>query len=105
MTKKLTILVRVEPGCLGPTGKDYVEDFCTFANPVFSKIRQQALNWQLVPRYDKSLDEVELQLEGRKLTPEQAEKYLSMLDTSFTEISEDIGNKLSICIDKFFEAN
>ncbi len=30
--KKLHLLYRVEPGCLGPTGADTIERFCEYAN-------------------------------------------------------------------------
>ena len=29
--KKLTVIFRLEPGCLGPDGEDHVEEFCKFA--------------------------------------------------------------------------
>ena len=29
--KKLLVMYRIEPGCLGPQGADYVEEFCVFA--------------------------------------------------------------------------
>lgn len=102
-TLKATILVRIEPGCLGPTGADYIEEFCAFAGPVFTKINAAFLNWQLTPRYDKSLPEIQYHINGRPLSNEKAKQYLAAFHCDIANIEEDISAKLSICIDKFFE--
>lgn len=102
-TKKMTVLIRVEPGCLGPTGADYVEEFCAFAHPVFNRMKSAFLQWELIPRYDKSLDEIEYQLCGRTLANDKAEKYLALFHSTCQDLEEDISAKLSISIDKFFE--
>ena len=40
--KKLLVMYRIEPGCLGPQGADYVEEFCVFA--------KQSNVYNLMPR-------------------------------------------------------
>lgn len=30
--RKIRLMYRVEPGCLGPDGANHIEDFCRFAN-------------------------------------------------------------------------
>ena len=30
--KKIRLMYRVEPGCLGPQGAEHIEDFCRYAN-------------------------------------------------------------------------
>lgn len=100
---KVTIVVRIEPGCLGPTGKDYVEEFCAFAAPVFSKINASFLNWQLTPRYDKSLPEIQYYLNSNSVPDEKAGQYLEIFGSNISSIEEDISAKLTISIDKFFQ--
>ena len=36
--KKLTIQIRVEPGCLGPDGKEHIETFCVAAAKIFAAL-------------------------------------------------------------------
>lgn len=100
---KVTIIVRIEPGCLGPTGADYVEEFCSFAAPVFNKINESFLDWKLVPRYDKSLPEIQYYLNEYPLSDEKVEMYLAVFQSNLAGIEEDISAKLTISIDKFFE--
>ncbi len=57
--KKLTIQIRVEPGCLGPDGKAHIETFCTAAAKIFAAVEPELVNWTLLPRYDKQLPEQE----------------------------------------------
>ena len=56
--KKLHIIFRVEPGCLGPQGDTHVEKFCEFAQQEFNTIDPELIHWDIIPRFDKSLDEI-----------------------------------------------
>ena len=64
----LDVTVRVEPGSLGPDGKDHVEMYCKFAQKAFNKYGAKYANWSIVPRYDKKLPEMELSLRDKRLT-------------------------------------
>ena len=104
MTKpQVTIMLRIEPGCLGPTGANYVEEFCAFATPVFAKVNASFLNWQLTPRYDKTQPEIQYYIKERPLSDEKAEKYLALFHNDMATIEEDISAKLTISIEKFFD--
>ena len=77
--KKLTIQIRVEPGCLGPDGKAHIETFCAAAAKIFAAVEPELVSWTLLPRYDKQLPEQEFFIDYRKLTEEQASLFLRRL--------------------------
>lgn len=52
--KKLTVVIRVEPGCLGPDGNSHVKEFCNVAQVEIEPIDSDFVNWEVVPRFDKS---------------------------------------------------
>lgn len=98
--KKLTVLFRVEPGCLGPKGKDYIEDFCHFAGKEFAEVDADFVRWQIVPRYDKSLPETQYLLAGKQLTYSQACKYLALFGKELDDFEMHLNEKLSELIDE-----
>ena len=36
--KKLTLVIRLESGCLGPKGADLIDDFCSVAQKEFDSL-------------------------------------------------------------------
>ena len=66
-SKKLTVVYRVEPGCLGPTGRDNIEAFCDYANKELAPTDSGFVNWEIMPRYDKSLPEMQYLIANKKL--------------------------------------
>lgn len=97
--KRLCLLYRVEPGCLGPTGIDYVEGFCEFAS---QKIKAPAYaHFSFVPRYDKSLSEREYIFAGRTLTANQVCTFLDKFDKDKNDFEEQIDELLSHAIDAY----
>ncbi|NTS76747.1 hypothetical protein HR060_07675 [Catenovulum sp. SM1970] len=101
--KKLTVLFRIEPGSLGPTGGDHVEAFCPFAEDKLKALDSEFIIWKIVPRYDKSLDEVETSVRGKKLNMQQVDQYLQYFDKEWAEFEEHLADKLSELIDEFFD--
>lgn len=99
--KKLLIMFRVEPGCLGPHGKEHVDEFCHFAEQQFALAGMAMLGFSIIPRHDKKLPEVEYQLGGRKLSDAQANKYLSLFNMSLAQVMEQSSENLSTFIDQF----
>ena len=53
--KKLTVLFRLEPGCLGPKGVEHIDNFCQLAQKEFKSFHSDFVQWTIVPRIDKSL--------------------------------------------------
>ena len=43
-TTRLTIQIRIEPGCLGPDGKQHIDTFCTAASRVFAAIEPKRVS-------------------------------------------------------------
>ncbi|UAA40829.1 hypothetical protein KIH87_14700 [Paraneptunicella aestuarii] len=99
--KKLNVLFRVEPGCLGPNGIEHIEAFCKFAKKDIANLDSGYIRWVITPRYDKSLPEMEYKVRNKILTQERASKYLAMLDKSLDEFEEHLQERLAELIDQF----
>lgn len=101
--KKLTVTYRVEPGCLGPKGKDLVEDFCSFAQTKFEANDAEFALWNITPRFDKSLPEIQYQIKNKLLSLEQASRYMTMFETDIKPFEEHLEELLVEFIDEFME--
>ena len=99
--KKLTLVFRVEPGSLGPDGGDHVDAFCEFAQRQLASLDADFMQWVIVPRRDKSLAEMEYQVDTKKLNHHQAEKYLQIFDKSLDDFEGDLAAELSRLIGQF----
>lgn len=102
--KKLTIQIRVEPGCLGPDGKTHIETFCAAAAKIFAAVEPELVSWVLIPRYDKQLPEQEFFIEGRKLNEEQASLLLRRVGRELTEIQDRLDSVLAQLVERYFKA-
>lgn len=100
-TRKLTVLFRVEPGSLGPDGVDHVEGFCQYANEALAAKVVDHICWSVVPRNDKSLPELEYQVEDKKLTNSQVERYLVLLGQSLDELEDGLTSDISRFIGEY----
>ena len=98
---KLTVVLRVEPGCLGPNGKEYVEDFCRFAQGKVQALDAEFMCWEVVPRYDKALAEVQYKAVNKNLSREQAAKYLDVFNQDIDEFESELQDRLATFIDQF----
>ena len=103
MTKKLTIQIRVEPGCLGPDGKEHIETFCVAAAKIFEAVEPELVNWTLLPRYDKQLPEQEFFIEGRKLSEEQASLFLRRFGRELGEVQDRLESVLAQLVERYFK--
>ncbi|WP_409426075.1 hypothetical protein [Pseudoalteromonas sp. RW-H-Ap-1] len=99
--KKIRLMYRVEPGCLGPDGVDHIEDFCRFANKhIKSPYYAQLL---FLPRYDKQKDERQYSVKNRNLSQVQAKAYLNHFDIDIEEFEEQLDELLTKAIDLYFK--
>ncbi len=97
--KKLTLLFRVEPGSLGPDGSEQAQHFCDQAQQQLVALDAGFIRWQIEPRFDKSLPELEYKIRNKRLSRAQAQQYLTLLaqdldtveDQLVTEIDRLIG--------------
>lgn len=99
--KKLTVTYRVEPGCLGPDGKDKIDEFCIYAQLQVLLLDLDYVNWNIIPRNDKSLPELEFDLDGKRMSDSQAERYFSLFGKSVDDFDASLSDELSIFIDGF----
>ena len=99
--KKLTAVVRVELGCLGPDGSVHIEEFCGVAQKEIGPIYSDFINWEIVPRFDKSLPEIQYKIINKNLTLDQAEKYLALFNKNLDEFEGLMQEKLASLIDQY----
>lgn len=97
--KKLSVLFRVEPGCLGPNGKDFVDEFCQFAQKGVAKIDADFVHWDIVPRHDKRLPELEYKIRNKNLSHDKAAKYLELFDKCLDDFEQHLNDKLGLLIE------
>lgn len=101
--KKLSILIRLEPGCLGPEGKDHIEAFCVNAKPELKGFHGGIIRWSIKPRYDKSLPEIEYQLNKAPASSASVEAFFSEFDIAFSDFEEELDERLAELIEHYFE--
>lgn len=101
--KKLTIQIRIEPGCLGPDGKRHIETFCAAASRIFATMEPERVNWVLIPRHDKLLPEQEFLIEGRKLSEEQASLLLQRMGLALAPLQERSDAVLAQLVERYFK--
>lgn len=101
--KKLTVVYRIEPGCLGPKGDELVKDFCLFAQQKFEPVDAEIVNWIITPRFDKALPELQYRIQDKLLTQDHAARYLSMFDMDIGSFEEHMEETLVESIELFMD--
>lgn len=99
--KKLTLIVRVESGCLGPNGVDVVDDFCRQAHKVFEPLYPEFIVWQIESRDDLTLPEKDYHIGHKRLDNIKATKYLALFGQNLTEIEMELEDKLVALINDY----
>ena len=100
--KKITVIFRIEPGCLGPQGNSHVEKFCEQAKRVFMQRNTAFANWMIVPRYDKNLPELDYMLAQRPLSREHAARLLDFFGQDIEQFEMEAVDLLPEMIDQYF---
>lgn len=98
---RINVTLRVEPGSLGPDGLDHIEGFCQLAQCFFDKQHVGFLQWQVVPRYDKSLPELQYSVNDKLLNDAQADKMLSIIDKNTDDMDQESMEHIANLIDKY----
>lgn len=101
--KKLHVLFRVEPGCMGPAGIDYIQDYCKYAQKKVENLHSEFVKWEIVARMNKKLPEMQFHAMGKKLNHKQAEKYLAVFGQNLEEFEEHLHDMLALLVDEFWE--
>lgn len=99
--KKLTILFRLEPGCLGPKGEEHIEQFCQMAQKEFESLHSDIVLWEIIPRHDKSLPEMQYHIKNKKLTHVKASKFLDIFHMDLSQFEDQVHKKLATFIDQY----
>lgn len=99
--KKLTIIFRIEAGCLGPTGDQKVDEFCRYAEKEIASLDADHVSWQITPRGDKSQLEIEYMTTGKRLNHDQAARYLAAFQVNLDEFEEHLNDKITQLINDF----
>lgn len=101
-SKKMLVIFRVEPGSLGPNGKQYIKEFCDFAQQQLQSHDNEYITWFIQPRLDKQLVEMEFQISSKKLSPDKANKYLNLFGDNLTSFEEKLEDNVDAMIDQYF---
>ena len=99
--KKLNVLFRIEPGCLGPEGVKHVEQFCCYAEKAVEKLDADFVHWEILPRFDKSLPEMEYHINRKRLSHDQAARYLELFNKELDEFEGHLNDNLGELIEKY----
>ncbi|MBT1445478.1 hypothetical protein KJI95_13220 [Shewanella sp. JM162201] len=97
----LIVLHRLEPGCLGPDGALHIEQFCELAQKALRSHAADICQWQLQPRFDKSLPEMSYFLGSKQLSKEQTDRYLEMFSEEIDAFEERFHGKLTQLINMY----
>ncbi|MBV1790186.1 hypothetical protein KQ940_19185 [Marinobacterium sp. D7] len=100
--KKLCVIYRLEPGCLGPNGVDHIKDFCAFADKALRSFYSAFVIWQVQSRDDKSLPEMEYRVNNRTLPRDKADRYLALMGKNIDEFEEYLHDDISHMIEDYF---
>ncbi len=98
--KKLVVICRVEAGCLGPKGIDYIEEFCNFAQKEYASTEADYINWQIIPRHDKLLPEMQYRINNKRISRDQAAKYLEVFNKKLDLFEHHMHEKLGYLIEQ-----
>lgn len=99
--KKLAVTYRVEAGCLGPDGLNYISEFCLFAQAALQISDSDYMVWNVIHREDKTLPEIEYGLLGKSVNSDKAEKYLSLFGKTVEDFESQISEHLATLIHQF----
>lgn len=100
--QKLTVTYRIEPGCLGPEGSSHVDAFCVFAQERVVDLDADFIFWNITPRNNKKLAEMEYSVAKKQLSHDKADKYLQVFGKSLDEFEDHIQGECVGLINQYF---
>jgi len=100
--KKLWVVFRMEPGSLGPDGQHYIQEFCEFAQVQLQASAKPYISWFIIPRFDKTLAEMEFQISGKKVPEIKAKQYLTVFGEDLSDFEDELDNNLEAIVNQFF---
>ena len=103
--KKLTILFRVEAGCLGAEGDKIIKDFCRYAQQEKQQIASDYIHWLIDHRENNSQAEIQYQVGNKRLPRDKAEKYLHLFKIKIDDVEEQLFDKTTSLIETYRSLN
>ena len=100
--RKMLVIFRMEPGSLGPDGSQYINEFCEFTQTQLQAGASHFIHWSILPRFDKTLPEMEFQISGKKLTRKQAGQYLALFSKTLEHFEDQLEDNLEAIINQYF---
>lgn len=101
--KKLKVIYRIEPGCLGPQGESHIIGFCDFAQKNFQPAQSELFQFEIVPRRDKSQPEKQYNINDKKLPHDKVTRLLDSLDKNINEFEDELDEHLVSLIELYFD--
>jgi len=102
--KKLTLVIRVEPGCLGPNGAEIVDDFCLQSYKDFEPLYSDFIHWRIEVRNDKILPEMDYYVVNKRLDANKAAQYLAVFEQNLAEIEATLEDKMATLINGYLDS-
>lgn len=99
--RKLTVVFRVEAGCLGPQGASHVASYCAFAGERVATLDAGFVRWLIIPRDDKHDPEMEYRVGDKRLSHDQAARYLAVFGKSLDEFEGHLHDRITELIEEF----
>lgn len=100
--QKLTVLMRVEGGSLGPEGLSHLEKFCEFAQNKAISEQWNGHLWEFQPRIDITLPEISFKIGDKQLSQSQTEKYLDKFNIQLDDFTWNAADQVAILIEQYF---
>lgn len=99
--KKLAVTYRVEAGCLGPDGVNFISEFCDYAQSQLQILNSDYVVWNIVHREDKTLPEMQFGLVNKIIDVDKAEKYLSVFGKTLDDFECDLSDHITTFVSQF----
>jgi len=100
--KKLMVIYRLEPDCLGMIGHKQIHDFCHHVTKSVVPIDSSFVIWLLLPRLDPKEKEIEYRVDGKLLNHQQVVKYLSVFGRDYDVFEESLNIAIMEHIERYF---
>lgn len=95
------IFYYIEAGCLGANGAQVVDGFCDFLEKKLNSTHAKLCYWSIQPLSDINLPHFKYVLEDKKLSLEQATRYLEKHQFTLKQFEDDIDDLVIDFIEEY----
>ena len=100
--KKLFVIYRLEPVCLGSVGYKKINQFCAHITKNVLPIDSGFIKWTVLPRLKAKEREIEFRMGGKLLKKHQVVRYLAVFDRDYDLFEDTINQSIMEQIDHYF---